>query len=54
MTEPPEDPPPPSGSLLRPLIDTRPQREPSRTGFLYLAFIALVLLAFIALALSFL
>jgi hypothetical protein len=43
-----------TGSLLRPLIDTTPKAKPDRTGFLYVAFIALVLAGFIALGLSFL
>ena len=48
------EPAPGNGSLLRPLIDTTPKAKPDRTGFLYVAFIALVLAGFIALGLSFL
>lgn len=47
-------PAPGTGSLLRPLVDTTPAAKPDRTGFLYVAFIALVLAGFIALGLSFL
>jgi len=46
--------PPPSGSLLRPLGDSGAPRPRDRRGFLYLVFIALVLVAFIVLAVSFL
>jgi hypothetical protein len=42
------------GSLLRPLIDTTPTAKPDRVGFLYVVFIALVLVGFVALAISFL
>jgi hypothetical protein len=47
-------PAPSGGSLLKPLIDTTPKGKPDHTGFLYVVFIALVLIGFIALGLSFL
>jgi hypothetical protein len=45
---------PVAGSLLRPLGESAPAAQPDRTGFLYVAFIVLALLGFVALGISFL